>query len=152
MAKFGPNPVHGGYAGGKEQPLHYVWRSMMARCYRTTDKSYHRYGARGIQVCERWHSYENFVIDMGTRPSPKHSVEREDVNGDYSPDNCRWATASEQQRNTTRTKLYVQGDRAMTMIEWAHELGISKELAHDRFKRWGTFVKGQSWQVHLKTA
>lgn len=147
MGKFGPSATHGGYVGGREQPLHYIWRSIMARCYRPKCKDYPRYGGRGIRVCEEWHTYENFVLAMGTRPTPKHSVERDDVNGPYSPHNCRWATASEQQRNTTRTKLYQKDGDIGTLIEWATALGISKELAHWRFKTWGTFEKGKVWQL-----
>lgn len=149
---YGPRLRHGGYAGGKEQPLHYIWRSMMARCYRKTDKSYRYYGARGIRVCVRWHEYQNFAKDMGERPSPDHSLERVDVNDDYYPDNCCWATRSEQQKNKTSTKLYVHEGRAQTLVEWARELGISKELAHWRINTWGTFEKGKKWQLLPRTA
>lgn len=75
------------------------WRSMWDRCTNPKINGYQYYGARGISVCDRWKVFENFLADMGRRPSPRHSIDRKDNNGDYEPSNCRWATASEQQRN-----------------------------------------------------
>lgn len=138
---------HGGYSGGSESPMHYIWRSMLARCLRVSDKSYIYYGARGITVCDRWcESFENFLEDMGERPSPDHSIDRIDVNGNYEPNNCRWATKSEQQRNKTKTRQYCSDNGFIgTLTECAEHVGISKELASWRFKTWGTFIKGEKW-------
>jgi hypothetical protein len=71
---------------------------MHDRCKRPTDKRWARYGARGIKVCERWDNFSLFLADMGERPQGK-TLDRIDVNGDYTPDNCRWATAAEQRAN-----------------------------------------------------
>ncbi|MDA7436479.1 hypothetical protein N8654_02215 [Synechococcus sp. AH-601-B19] len=80
-----------------KHPLYVCWMNMKQRCLRTTHKSYHRYGGRGISVCQRWlDSFWNFVEDMGPKPSPLHSIEREDNDGNYTPDNCVWATKAEQ--------------------------------------------------------
>ncbi len=85
-----------------------AWCGMKRRCYKEIDKNYKNYGGRGITVCERWrHSFEAFLEDMGPRPA-KHSIERVDVNGNYEPSNCRWATHKEQMHNTRLTTLSVE--------------------------------------------
>ena len=71
---------HGGYLGGKERPEHYIWRTMIARCTNPNQIAYQYYGARGIKVCKRWLKYENFLADMGLRPSPDHSLDRKNTN------------------------------------------------------------------------
>lgn len=84
-----------------------TWCEMRARCNNPRNVSYANYGGRGISVCERWGSFENFIADMGERPSGL-SIDRIDVNGNYEPNNCRWATDCQQARNTRRTKLTEQ--------------------------------------------
>jgi hypothetical protein len=81
-------------------PEYGIWNGAKARCYNKNGPSYPDYGGRGIVVCDRWlESFANFYADMGPRPSPEYSLDRIDPNGPYSPDNCRWATASVQVRN-----------------------------------------------------
>lgn len=82
-----------------KEPERDVWNSMWARCSNRESKDWARYGGRGIKVCERWESYENFIADMGRRPSDEHSIDRIDNDGNYEPSNCRWATAKEQRGN-----------------------------------------------------
>lgn len=143
--------THGGYLGGKERAEHYIWRTMLARCNNPNQKTYVYYGAKGIKVCKRWYKYENFLVDMGHRPSPEHSLERKNPAGDYKPSNCRWATRSEQQKNKSTTRHYSNGVFTGTLVECAEFLGISKELAYWRWKTHNTFVKGQKWRQLQKT-
>ena len=92
------NSTHGDTTDGPSAEW-ITWRSMHQRCYDPRHKSYKYYGARGVSVCRRWHSFEHFLADMGRRPTPRHSIDRRENGGNYEPGNCRWATASEQARN-----------------------------------------------------
>lgn len=91
---------HGECTDRKRTPEFRAWVGMKTRCLNVNVKSFPNYGGRGIVVCPRWlHSFENFLADMGRRPSPKHSIDRFDNDGPYAPDNCRWATPHEQRLN-----------------------------------------------------
>lgn len=96
-----PSRLMHGYARKYQRTVeHRIWCDMRKRCRLPTASHYDRYGGRGIRVCERWLiSFENFLHDMGSRPSSQHSLDRINVNGDYEPSNCRWATRSEQAKN-----------------------------------------------------
>lgn len=87
-------------------PEYVAWQAMNCRCNATTGRDFEAYGARGIGVCESWACFENFLSDMGPRPSPKHSVGR--INNDlgYAPDNCRWETPKQQQVNTRKSMIW----------------------------------------------
>lgn len=96
-----------GMTGG---PTWKSWEAMHGRCTRAKDISYPNYGGRGIAVCERWRSFENFLADMGERPIGM-TIDRVDTNGDYEPGNCRWSTVLHQNRNKRNTKLSVDAAR-----------------------------------------
>lgn len=86
-------------------PLYSVWQGMRRRCLTPSFRQWADYGGRGITICPEWDDFHQFVADMGPRPSPKHSLDREDNDKGYSPANCRWATKKEQQRNQRRTRM-----------------------------------------------
>ena len=92
---------HGHCSGGHRSPTYNSWRAMIYRCLYERHPYYPDYGGRGISVCDRWRGrggLDRFLADMGERP-PGMTLDREDVHGDYTPENCRWATASEQRHN-----------------------------------------------------
>jgi len=116
-------------------PEYRTWRAIWNRCTNAKLERYPRYGGRGISVCDRWKSFENFYADMGKRPSAKHSIERDDVDGNYEPRNCRWATKKEQARNTS-TNLFVEyrGERKC-VSEWCEQTGIPYSTFIQRLRR-----------------
>ncbi len=120
------------YHARKERfPEHNAWRAMIDRCNNRPD-----YAGRGITVCTRWRrSFANFLADMGPRPSPRHSIDRyPDNDGDYTPSNCRWATASQQQRNTRQNHILRIDGRSQSLRAWADESGIKYDVIRIRLR------------------
>ena len=108
------------------------WYAMLQRCNNPNNLSYKNYGGRGISVCDRWaNSFENFFLDMGN-PLPGYSIDRVDMNGDYDPNNCRWATSKEQNRNTRKNRNLKIDDRIQCMSAWVEELNLNA----DKFRYW----------------
>jgi len=115
---------------------------MTKRCTNPNEKDWAGYGGRGIRVCERWRaSFANFLADMGQRPTEKHTIEREDNDGDYSPDNCRWATRAEQVVNQRSNRILTFKGRSMPVSEWAKVTGINYGTLLTRITRLGWSVK-----------
>lgn len=110
--------------GGSLTPEYSVWLGLRKRCFNKNDRAYKNYGGRGISICERWAKFDNFIADMGPRPSLDHSVERIDNNRGYSPDNCRWATRLEQASNTRRNVFIVIDGVKMSLAAASRHLGI----------------------------
>lgn len=114
-------------------PEYVAWRNMHQRCYNPKRTSYEEYGGRGISVCERWHTFENFYADMGKRPK-NFSLDRIDFDGHYEPGNCRWATHETQQNNRRDTRILEFRGRKQSIAQWAREVGMSKTTLRDRLK------------------
>lgn len=119
----------------KHPPEYTAWLMMKQRCCNTKCRAYKNYGSRGIKVCDRWlNSFENFISDMGCRPSAKHSIDRTNNNLGYSPENCRWTTQNVQCHNTRRSiRILIDGE-IMTVGELAKKLHITKWAVYYRIK------------------
>lgn len=134
------------YSKPKESqtPEYRAWTSMRSRCYYPRYQYYEYYGGRGISVCDAWRdSYFNFLNDMGRRPSPQHSLDRIDTNGNYEPANCRWATHLEQAQNQrTNTVLVIDGE-AHCLTEWARITGLSRGTIYRRMRSGALMTREQ---------
>lgn len=111
----------------RNRPRDYeLWRTMRRRCYEAGRKEYPNYGGRGIRVCDRWlNSYENFIADMGPRPSRGHSLDRIDPDGDYEPGNCRWADRLIQNNNKRRHPKHLSlQELAAQAVRLANPFGV----------------------------
>lgn len=115
------------------------WINMKSRCKNPNTPFYKTYGGRGIKVCPEWEaSFDQFFADMGPRPARSWSIDRIDTDGDYTPENCRWATRRTQSRNLRKNRLvYVNGER-MTLAEAAEAAPVPYNTILYRLKRgWG---------------
>lgn len=121
--------------GLSKTPEYETWGRLRQRCTNPKHPDYPDYGGRGIRVCERWDSFENFLADMGPRPSRRYSIDRKDVNGDYAPENCRWATIRQQSRNK-RNNVWIEHDgKRMILEDWAKETGLPRTTLEQRVWR-----------------
>lgn len=117
-------------------PEFHAWAAMKSRCLNKNSKNYKHYGARGIAVCQRWlDSFNNFLSDMGPRPSDKKSVDRIDNNKGYSPDNCRWADCLQQSRNRSCSVFLTHNGEKKSIEEWASITGIRRPTIWSRLSR-----------------
>lgn len=127
---------------GLKKSIEYeVWTWMKSRCLNPHNKRYRDYGGRGIRVCERWsNSFENFLQDMGPRPTSSHSIDRIDNSGDYAPENCRWATRFEQVYNRRNNVKITLDGVTMSPLGWSERTGIKIPTIMYRLK--------QNWTPH----
>ncbi len=112
-----------------------IWQGMHKRCNNPKCRTYPLYGGRGIKVCERWESFENFLEDMGERPADNLSLDRIDNEGDYEPGNCRWATDTEQVNNTRRNNRITFNGVTQNLGQWAKQTGLPRDAIFLRIKR-----------------
>ena len=130
--------------GLSKHPLHRVWQGMLSRCGNAEQVNWVHYGGRGIRVCARWMTFENFYADMGPTWAPGLTIERGDNDGDYEPGNCRWATHAEQGRNRRNNVWYAGPDgQRLVAADLARVLGVTKGTIINR-TRAGTLPPGWS--------
>ena len=147
--KYHPVPpsqrTHGhSFVNGKATPEYSAWSGMKARCLNPSTKNYPRYGGRGIKVCERWvHSFENFLADMGAKPSPQHSLDRIDNDGNYEPTNCRWTTNRVQFRNKSNNHYVTYNGHRVIVTDLPELVGLSLATIKRRLQS-GTPIDGVS--------
>jgi hypothetical protein len=115
---------HGGATRGKVIPEYRAWAGLRSRCFDKNNHKYPIYGGRGISVCKRWGDFKNFLADMGYKPSPLHSIERKDRNGNYDPSNCIWATQKVQQRNRSTNHILRFKGIKKPMTDFAADYGL----------------------------
>lgn len=129
--------IHGHTVGYKHSSEYMAWSKMKDRCYNKNDNAYFRYGKRGIIVCESWLiSFENFIKDMGIKPTSGHSIERIDNNGNYEQSNCRWATKTDQARNRRSNVLVTYNGETHCIREWEDILGFKLGVISNRITRY----------------
>lgn len=121
--------------GERTTPEYRAWKAMRGRCNSKSNRAFACYGGRGIRVCARWDCYEMFLEDMGRRPSSGHSLDRIDVNGNYCPNNCRWATMGQQQNNRTNNRTLSLRGETRTLMEWSGLLGLKRQTIQSRLMR-----------------
>lgn len=110
-------------SGTKLKP---IWNAILNRCTNPNDSAYKNYGGRGIKVCDRWReSYQNFLADLGPKPSKKHSIDRINNDGHYEPGNVKWATRIQQQNNTRTNKLITYKGKTQSLSMWCRELRLN---------------------------
>jgi hypothetical protein len=115
----------------------HIYELMLLRCYDVSNPGYKYYGKLGVEVCARWREcFENFLADVGPRPSPEHSIDRyPDPSGNYEPTNCRWATRIEQGRNKRKTMFVEIDGKRVTVAELIVASGLNKRMVYKRIRR-----------------
>lgn len=134
--------IHGHAYAKRPTPEYKTWCGMKERCLNQNNPAYARYGGRGIEICDHWiSSFQRFYADMGQKPSPKHSIERIDNDGPYSPDNCKWATQSEQCRNRRNSTIVQYEGKSFTLIGLAEYMGIHYKRLHSLYRYLGYSIE-----------
>lgn len=115
-------------------PTYHSWANMKRRCMDPKHDRYQQYGGRGITVCESWLTFDNFLADMGEKPTG-FTLERREVNGNYEPDNCEWASREKQANNRTDNRLITHDGVTLNVTQWSKRLGIPHSRLVNRLHR-----------------
>lgn len=139
---------------GKSETLEYSsWNHMRQRCLDPLHRAYKYYGGRGIVICDEWKdSFETFLNDMGPKPSQKHSIERIDNDGNYTPANCRWALIAEQKRNTRQNHWLTYQGVTLCLTDWAARINMSPITLTNRLRRGWSIDRALSTQPQTRNA
>jgi hypothetical protein len=140
-----PHVKHGATKAGKATSEYIAWRQMRLRCEDPKNISFSSHGARGISVCSRWAAFSAFLDDMGPKPSPKHSLDRVDNDGNYTPSNCRWADRKTQGRNRSDNHLITLGGVALILTDWAEKRGLNRSTVNARLRRGWSPERALEW-------
>lgn len=124
---------HSKYKNITKRPAYRSWAGMKTRCQNPDYPEFHYYGGRGIKVCDRWQSSENFFDDMLATYEKGLTLDRIDPDGDYCPENCRWITQKAQQNNRTNNHRFTYKGLTLTLTEWAEKLGIGRSTLAQRY-------------------
>lgn len=120
---------------GNHTAAYHAWQGIKSRTGNPNEPAYPHYGGRGITTCSRWSYFVNFLADMGEPPSPEHSIDRVDTNGNYEPTNCRWATSKQQQNNRRNNRRITHLGLTLTTTQWAESAGINPTTLRGRLNR-----------------
>lgn len=143
--------MHGNTKHGlADTPVYWAWVNMLKRCRNPAHPYFADYGGRGIKVCERWEKLENFVADMG-HPPLGMTLDRKDNDGNYSTENCRWATPIQQMRNFRRNHVVTFEGRSLCIAEWCEILGIRQDTLRFRLKHGWSVERALSTPVRAKS-
>lgn len=124
--------------GASDSRAYHTWSGMKARCYNPKSKKFYRYGARGIRVCDAWRTdFAAFLKDMGSPPTPRHTLDRIDNDGHYEPSNCRWADQKTQQNNRENNRHIIFRGEPRSVVELGEEFGIPAKIIRQRLDRDG---------------
>ena len=131
---------------GKSKTAEYsTWTRMVDRCTNPNNPNWDRYGGRGIKISDEWrHDFELFLADMGMRPTSEHSIDRINNDGDYTKENCRWATKKEQSRNTSRNRMVIVDGKSISLAEASDVLGLHYSNAKWRLNTHGTLTNDET--------
>lgn len=123
--------------GMSHSPIYRTWSAMKSRCLSPNNTHFKHYGGRGITVCDRWLVFENFLADMGERPTPKSEIDRIDANGHYEPGNVRWSNRRQQNRNRRDTRYITMNGETLALPDWCDRLNLHYPTIEGRIAQYG---------------
>lgn len=126
------------------------WQYMRNRCNNPHTTQYRFYGGRGIRVCQRWNKFENFLTDMGIRPTKEYSIERKNNDGNYEPNNCHWVNQIEQANNKRSNNIITFQGKTQTVTQWGRELGIKPKNIFQRLYCGATPEQALNTKLNVK--